>query len=248
MNKKQKASLALFIIFIFVSIVISNMIAVGAFEMSSKPWQMQADIDENVLTQNYLDEFKILEKARVSEKNSGITVKYVNILVDAWGVPFNIVEMREDLAMFGAVPHKQYLHKRIANRTRHAEFVELRNSAGNGVYLFGGDSLEYGRNLYIDSLGYSEKVFCQRCEDKVMFNKLDSILQNGNFYFLAMTTQDSREGLREKLHGTLTLIAALAKKYPDVHFVVQGTHRPILGDPNIRRKHFAKWVPLVILN
>ena len=41
------------------------------------------------------------------------------------------------------------------------------------VYLFGGDSLEYGRNLYVDSLGYMQKLFCQKCADSVMLDKLE---------------------------------------------------------------------------
>ena len=63
---------------------------------------------------------------------------------------------------------------------------------------------------------------------------------------IAWTTQDSRDGDRAKLHATLRLIAEVARKHPEVRFIVQGTHRPILGDPKIRRESFTHWVPVVI--
>lgn len=248
MNKRQKVSFGLFIGFFLVSIAVSNMIATGIFEMPDKPWQMQPKTDENVLTQDYLEEFEILGKSKIIDRITDSTDKVVDILVDAWGVPFDIAKMKEDFALFSGVVHKEFLHPRVANRTRHAEFVELRNDLGEGVYLFGGDSLEYGRNFYIDSLGYSKAVFCQKCEDATMLVKLDSALQSSDVRVFAITTQDSRNGSRKKLHQTLAGIASLAQKYPDIHFIVQGTHRPILGTPEIRREHFAKWVPVVVLN
>lgn len=248
MNKRQKVSFGLFIGFFLVSIAVSNMIATGIFEMPDKPWQMQPKTDENVLTQDYLEEFEILGKSKIIDRITDSTDKVVNILVDAWGVPFDIAKMKEDFALFSGVVHKEFLHPRVANRTRHAEFVELRNPAGNGLYLFGGDSLEYGRDRYLDSLGYTEKIFCQSCKDSVMLAKLDSVLQFNDCRVFAVTTQDSRNGDRNTLRYTLRKIALLAAKYPNVRFIVQGSHRPILGEPKIRKTHFAKWVPTIILN
>ena len=173
------------------------------------------------------------------------------------GVPFDPQLLREDFAVFKNVPHRELLHHRLANRTRHAEFAELRipgdsTRPHDGVYLFGGDSLEYGRNLYIDSLGYGMRLFCQKCPDSVMATMLDSVLaavevdSASLVKNIAWTTQDSRDGDRAKLHATLRLIAEVARKHPEVRFIVQGTHRPILGDPKIRRESFTHWVPAVI--
>ena len=183
----------------------------------------------------------------------------VSILVDAWGVPFDGNLLAEDFAIFKDVPHREFLHHRLANRTRHAEFAELRTPGDStrphdGVYLFGGDSLEYGRNLYIDSLGYGVRLFCQKCPDSVMSTTLDSVLAavardtTSPVKNVAWTTQNSRDGDRAKLHATLRLIADVARRHPEARFIVQGTHRPILGDPKIRRESFTHWVPAVVLN
>ena len=167
--------------------------------------------------------------------------------------------LAEDFAVFKNLPHKEYLHHRLANRTRHTEFAELRLPSDSarlhgGIYLFGGDSLEYGRNLYMDSLGYTQKLFCQRCSDSVMLGKLDSLLSLDSLFVpeeakvIALTTQDSRDGDRTKLHAILRRIAEVARKHFGARFIVQGTHRPILGDPKIRRESFTHWVPIVVIN
>lgn len=248
MNKMQKVNFAVFALFVVASIVVSNLMAMGVIEKPEKPLQMQFEIDEDVLTLEYKEAYSVLPKKRVADKYADSTRKTALILVDAWGVPFDIELIKKDFALFQSVPHQDFLHERIANRTRHAEFVEYRNALGGGTYLFGGDSLEYGRPLYFDSLGYSKAIFCQRCSDDVMLAKLDSALLLDESRVYALTTQNSRNGVREELRNTLHMIAELAQKHPDVRFIVQGTHRPTLGSPKIRREHFAKWVPVVVLN
>lgn len=52
----------------------------------------------------------------------------------------------------------------------------------------------------------------------------------------------------ERLTGTLQLIAALAKKHPDVRFIVQGDHNPILSPLKFQEKFYKRWVPFVVLN
>lgn len=248
MNKFCKVNFGVFCVLAVLAVVFSYLVESQFIKMPEKPWHMQPSVDEDELTSEYTDAYKVLGRSGLAGKFADSTRKMVVILVDAWGVPFDGALLKEDFELFKSVPHKECLHERIANRTRHAEFVELRNSAGNGLYMFGGDSLEYGRNVYADSLGYPEKIFCQNCSDSVMLAKLDSVLQVSERMVFALTTQDSRKGERGKLHGTLRMVAAVAQKHPDVRFVVQGTHRPTLGDPKIRREHFAKWVPAVILN
>ena len=81
-----------------------------------------------------------------------------------------------------------------------------------------------------------------------MFSFLDMVLREGTAKRIALTTQDSRDGDRAKLHSTLRLIAEIARDYPNVQFIVQGTHRPTLGDPKIRRESFTHWVPAIVLN
>jgi len=256
MTKLQKVSLYAFCAFVVLAIALSYLMGATLFADRDKPWHMLPFIDADSLTVEYTDNYRQIDKRNLYGKFADSSRLTVSILVDAWGVPFVSQLLREDFSAFDGLPHKEFLHYRLANRTRHAEFAELRivadsSAPQNGIYLFGGDSLEYGRNLYVDSLGYAERVFCQRCADSLMLGKLDSVLSLATDSLplqIALTTQDSRTGNRAKLHATLRLIAEVAKKYPKVQFIVQGTHRPTLGAPKIRRESFAHWVPAIVLN
>jgi hypothetical protein len=220
---------------------------------------MQPFTDADSLTEEYTAKYELLGRNSLLGRFADSLQVTVAILVDAWGVPFDENLLAEDFAIFKDLPHRELLHHRLANRTRHAEFAELRipgdsTRPHDGVYLFGGDSLEYGRNLYIDSLGYGVRLFCQKCPDSVMAATLDSVLavvagDSANpVKNVAWTTQGSRDGDRAKLHATLRLVADVARKHPEVRFIVQGTHRPILGNPKIRRESFTHWVPAVVIN
>lgn len=244
----QKIGFGIFIVLVAFAVVFSYLISAQYIKPSYKPWHMQPRVDADSLTAEYADNYELLGKGQLFRRLADTSRLTVNILVDAWGVPFDTALLRKDFSAFKEVPHKEYLHYRLVNRTRHAEFAELRTGDTNSLYLFGGDSLEYGRNLYIDSLGYSARVFCQKCSDSSMITSLDSALFFGTVKTLALTTQGSRDGDREKLRITLNLIAEVARKYPKVQFIVQGTHRPTLGDPKIRRESFTNWVPAVVIN
>ncbi|MCQ2120343.1 MAG: hypothetical protein MJY78_00750 [Fibrobacter sp.] len=247
MTRWQKVGFRVFIAFFVLAVAFSYVVNSGLLEKSGKPWHMQPFVDEDSLSVSYMQKYSLLDKMPILSKVRDSSKATVVILVDAWGVPFDESQLEMDFAAFKDIPHKEYLHYRMANRTRHAENAEFRNSLGNGFYLFGGDSLEYGRNGYADSLGYVEKIFCQHCDDAVMLAKLDSVLQMSDKRIFALTTQDSRLGERKKLLNTLKMIARLAEKHPGILFIVQGTHRPTLGDPKIRRQHYAKWVPVVVM-
>ena len=254
MTKLQKVSLYAFCAFVVLAIALSYLMGATLFADRDKPWHMQPFIDADSLTVEYTDNYRLIDKRNLFGKFADSSRLTVSILVDAWGVPFVSQLLREDFSAFDGLPHKEFLHYRLANRTRHAEFAELRivadsSASQNGIYLFGGDSLEYGRNLYVDSLGYAERVFCQRCADSLMLVKLDSVLSLATDSLpsqIALTTQDSRTGDRAKLHATLRLVTDVARKHSGVRFIIQGTHRPILGDPKIRRESFTHWVPVVI--
>ena len=89
----------------------------------------------------------------------------------------------------------------------------------------------------------------------------DSVLR-----FIAWTTLDTKFPLRgfkdpyridvaavdsaytERLTGSLQLIADLAKKHPNVRFIVQGDHNPILSPLKFQEKFYKRWVPFVVLN
>ena len=256
MTKLQKVSLYGFCAFVVLAVAISYLMGATLFVESEKPWHMQPFTDADSLTVEYTGKYELLGKKSLLSRFADSLQATVAILVDAWGVPFDEKLLAEDFSIFKDLPHKEFLHHRLANRTRHAEFAELRipgdsTSPRDGVYLFGGDSLEYGRNLYIDSLGYIKHVFCQRCADSLMLGKLDSVLSLATDSLplqVALTTQDSRTGDRARLQVTLRGIAVVACKHPEVRFIVQGTHRPTLGAPKIRRESFAHWVPALVIN
>jgi hypothetical protein len=255
----QKKSLVVFSVLFVFAVVFSYLINSQFIRMPEKPWHMQPAIDAESLTEEYVSKYEQFDSRKLIGLFADSSRVTVSILVDAWGVPFDEKLLANDFAVFKDLPHREFLHRRLANRTRHAEFAELRipgdsTRPHDGVYLFGGDSLEYGRNLYMDSLGYGVRLFCQKCPDSVMAAMLDSVLAavavdtTSLVKNIAWTTQDSRDGDRAKLHATLRLIAAVARKHPEARFIVQGTHRPILGDPKIRRESFTHWVPAVVIN
>lgn len=252
MSRLQKIGLVAFVAFVAFAVAFSYLTKSQFIKIPEKPWHMQPFTDADSLTAGYTAKYELLDKKSLLSRFADSSRVTVAILVDAWGVPFDENLLAEDFAIFKDVPHKEFLHHRLANRTRHAEFAELRHAEFGGVYLFGGDSLEYGRNLYIDTLRYTQKVFCQKCPDSVMAATLDSVLaavavdSASRVKNVAWTTQDSRDGDRAKLHATLRLIADVTRRHPEARFIVQGTHRPILGDPKIRRESFAHWVPAVI--
>lgn len=257
MSRLQKVGLVAFVAFVAFAVTFSYLTKSQFIKMPEKPWHMQPFTDADSLTAEYTGKYELLGKKSLLSRFADSSRVTVAILVDAWGVPFDEHLLAEDFSIFKDLPHREFLHHRLANRTRHAEFAELRipgdsTRPHDGVYLFGGDSLEYGRNLYMDSLGYGVRLFCQKCPDSVMAATLDSVLaavavdSASPVKNVAWTTQDSRDGDRAKLHATLRLIAGVARKHPEARFIVQGTHRPILGDPKIRRESFAHWVPVVI--
>lgn len=259
MSRLQKIGLVTFSVFVVFAVTFSYLTKSQFIKMPEKPWHMQPFIDADSLTEEYISKYELLDRRKLIGQFADSSRVIVSILVDAWGVPFDGNLLAEDFAVFKDLPHKDFLHHRLANRTRHAEFAELRTPGDStrphdGVYLFGGDSLEYGRNLYIDSLGYGMRLFCQKCPDSVMAATLDSVLTavtgetTSPVKNVAWTTQGSRDGDRAKLHATLRFIAAVARKHPEARFIIQGTHRPILGDPKIRRESFTHWVPAVVLN
>ena len=248
MNSGKKISLLFFFLFVLFSTSLLYVLGIDFLSKQSKPWQLQHSVHEDSLSSEMKREYQVVDKASLLNHFRDSSRVTVLVLVDSWGVSNDERKLREDFAIFNDVPHKYYIHQRMANRTKHAENVEYRHDDSVGVFLFGGDSLEYGRKEYIPLLGYSCLLFWQNSTDSFMIAKLDSLIQESRFRVYAWTTQDSRFGNRDKLHNTLQGLSGLAQKYPDIHFIVQGLHRPILGSPETRRAYKSHWVPAAILN
>lgn len=220
------------------------------FYSIDKPWQLEPFSHEDSLCQSYKDNYKILGKNRVVSTEVDLNRSVVVILVDAWGVPLDPAKMQEDFALFTKGNVVFALHPRLANRNTHAEGVEYFNNYENSSYFFGGDSTEYEGREFVRKRSFKETAFCQNCGDEVMLAMLDSAISDTSIFeprFITWTTQTSRDGNRENLHKTLAGIAALINKHPEMQFVIQGTHRPILGTPETRRMYHAHWVPVVVV-
>ena len=135
-------------------------------------------------------------------------------------------------------------------------------------FLFGGDSTIQRRYKYIRNIGFQNVFWTDSTTaDSIMIAKLDSLLNEGNDSlavalnrkFIAWTTRDTRFPISDdpieveklyyaRLFGTLQMVASLAKRHPEVRFVVQGDHEPILSPMEFQKKFYKRWVPFVVLN
>lgn len=192
------------------------------FAGEEKPWQLQPFTNEDSLSVKYREQYRELDKRPIMWQIKDTTGLLAIILIDAWGVPLDESLMAEDFAIFKDLPHEYALHRRLANRTEHAENVEWK--------------------------GEITKVVCEKCKDAEGLTILDSLIKLKESERFALRAKDSRDGNRNSLHNVLKSIVELATRHPECKFVVQGTHRPILGPPEVRRQHLSHWVPVVILN
>lgn len=151
----------------------------------------------------------------------------------------------------------------------------LRAQGIKTLFVYGGDSLVQMRNKYIRNVGFDETFFgisansgVEPRTDRESAALLDSLLsvQDSALRFIAWTTLDTKFPLScfkdpyridvaavdsaytERLTGSLQLVAGLAKKHPDVRFIVQGDHNPILSPLKFQEKFYKRWVPFVALN
>ena len=123
-----------------------------------KPWHMQRQEQNDSLSEYYLENYQIHRKGRLVEMLSSTPQHKVIILVDAWGVPYIPQNLNEEFAVFSGLSAKKIIQRRLGNTTTHAEKAELRKKDSTGIFLFGGDSLEYKRKEYIPQLGYDKLV------------------------------------------------------------------------------------------
>ncbi|MBR6124816.1 hypothetical protein IKQ19_14670, partial [Candidatus Saccharibacteria bacterium] len=126
MTKFPKISFGVFTVFVVFAVVFSYLFNAQYIKTSYKPWHMQPFIDADSLSAGYASNYELLGKGQLFRRVADTSRVTINILVDAWGVPFDGNLLAEDFAIFRELPHREFLHYRLANRTRHAEFAELR--------------------------------------------------------------------------------------------------------------------------
>jgi len=128
-------------------------------------------------------------------------------------------------------------------------------------FFFGDDSLKQRRYKYIRNMGFETVNWSDSAVgDKEIAMRIDSLLHEAQVnQFIAWTTRDTRFPISddaletekfyyEKLFGTLRIVAGLARKYPNVRFIVQGDHEPILAPLEFQGRFYRRWVPFVVLN
>ena len=138
-------------------------------------------------------------------------------------------------------------------------------------FFFGGDSTIQWRYKYIRKVGFQQVFWTDSVSsDGVIVSKIDSLLNISacdqladstclNRRFITWTTRDTRFPISddaveterlyyERLFGALQMVADLAKKHPEVRFIVQGDHEPILAPLEFQQKFYRRWVPYVVLN
>ena len=250
MKRWQIINLIAFLMLIFATV--SLIYVLGKMDLTGplgKPWHLLPAVHEDSLSTTYKDTYQIMGKTPIRSSLYDSSRTNVFILVDAWGVPIDEDILALDLKEFETLPHKFAMHRRLANYTSHAEHAEFRNNFASNVFLFGGDTLQYRRQEYIPALGFQNSIFCNNCGNNVIISKIDSVLLEPEHpQFVAWTALASTIGEHNKIRQTLSQIADLAKRYPEVRFVVQGTHRPVLCGPETRNSYKAHWVPVAILN
>ena len=134
------------------------------------------------------------------------------------------------------------------------------------IFLSGGDSSEHWRFRYIHNVGFKEVYFkesfgnLKEVSDSLIAFKIDSLLQDSLQKFISWTTRDTQFPMQvssveeleklyfEKLNQTLKRVALIAKRFPDVRFIVQGDHEPILSPLEFQKRFYKRFVPYLILN
>lgn len=188
---------------------------------SQGPWHL-LPFGADSLSQHYKDRYQVLDEKPLASLLQDSTKPLVLILVDGWGVPYDESLLEADFQVIGGKRVSYAVHKRPFQTTSYAESVEYGSEFKDGIVL--------------DS------------DDSTGCVKIDSLISEGSWNRIAWTARDTREGNRDKLHNLLREISAMAVKRPDVQFIIQGTHRPILGTPGTRHKYLAPWVPAVFVN
>lgn len=214
----------------------------------SAPWQLSPFNSGDSLSTTYKERYRVLDQQALIHRIKDKTPTIISVMIDGWGVPYDEDMLAEDFSFFGKNIALIALHKRLHGHASYAETVELRAGFENGLYMGSGDSTKCAQMEKQPAYGMKQAYCCLKCTDKEVATKLDSILSDTTWKRIAWTARETNLGDRDKLHNLLHQLAEMADRHPEVQFIIQGTHRPILGTPETRRKYLAPWVPAVFLN
>ena len=243
----RNINLVFFSLFLTI-IVLLPIVCVDRFRSNPDvPWQL-VPFGADSLSQAYRIQYQIMDLHALSTqlKNSSRTTAMV--LIDGWGIPYDEKMLEDDFDLLKGTNATFVMHKRLLGHTSHAENVEYRFGFTEGVLLADGDSSTCKKIDSEQGDHFKETICCENCKDKQILAMLDSLVAHSTLNKVAWTVRSTREGDREKLHEVLRGLSDVVSRHPDVQFIIQGTHRPILGTPETRRKYLAPWVPAVFIN
>ncbi|WP_173468731.1 hypothetical protein [Fibrobacter succinogenes] len=235
------AVLAFLIVIPFVS---KNLFATN----QNAPWQLSPFNSGDSLSTTYKERYRVLDQQALIHRIKDKTPTIISVMIDGWGVPYDEDMLAEDFSFFSNKTALFALHKRFLGHTAHAEAVELRTGFKDGLRVGSGDSTDCANLEAHPAYEMNQAYCCLRCSDNEVAAKLDSILSDTTWKRIAWTARETNLGDRDKLHNLLHQLAEMADRHPEVQFIIQGAHRPILGTPETRRKYLAPWVPAVFLN
>ena len=211
------------------------------------PWQL-VPFGADSLSQTYKNQYRVLGPQALVTHLEDSSKSTTMILIDGWGVPYDEKMLEDDFDILQGANTIFAMHKRLLGHTSYAENVEYRLAFSEGVLIADGDSSICKKIEDKQGGHFKQTICCDNCNDKQIMSKLDSLVKDVTWSRVAWTARNTSEGNRETLHSLLREIANMAARYPETQFIIQGTHRPILGTPETRRKYLAPWVPAAFIN
>ena len=248
--KKRNINLVLFSLFLAFLISLPILCVDRYMSHPDYPWQL-VPFGADSLSQHYKERYVQLKPDAIMRSLQDTAKPLVMVLVDGWGVPYDENLLEGDFAHFTGKNVSFAVHKRLLQHTSHAEAVEYKQGFSKGVFLEIGDSSACAKKRQEQSSHFKQTICCEKCNETRAAATLDSLISlvnDSTWNSVAWTIRETREGDRDKLQSLLKNLSEIAIKHPDVQFVIQGTHRPLLGTPETRRKHLAPWVPVVLIN
>lgn len=245
--KTRKINLLLFSLFLVFLIVLPPLFKDQFLSNAQRPWQL-LPFGADSLSDFYKEHYAIIEDTPLLARLADTAKPTVMVMIDGWGVPYDERTLSKDFSFFANNATQYAIHKRMFGITTLAESEELSKGFSDGVFIFGGDSSACKKKHNSLKRYIAQIECCVKCGDAKMISILDSLVSEHTWNKIVWTSVQTREGNGDSLHLCLREFAGLAQKHPDYQFVIQGTHRPILGAPETRRKYLAPWVPAVLVN
>lgn len=218
------------------------------FGNAPEPYIHQAKIT----TDSWCSRYVVRDDALPLESLMDSTRTNVFILVDSWGVP---LDSARRVRMDG-IRLQRLSRSSFAENTSLPELVRKAHQWNMpAFFLYGGSDSLYGRGEYIRAMNFDSARFYKKDEsDSLMLVCLDSLISMPGVRFVAWTARDLQNhlGIENDYFNTLDtelqMLVNFASRHPDVRFIVQGNHEPVLGSRDVRDLFYRRCVPFVVLN